>query len=118
MHVSGRTDIGCRRDSCQATSSIIEDNCLIDSRSSVIVGVIFEEGSVTSMGVYMGQSSKSYNRQSGEVSYFHIPKGSVFVSCNLPSTDGTYSLYCAVIVKQVDAKTLGKVGINELLRDI
>jgi 2,3,4,5-tetrahydropyridine-2-carboxylate N-succinyltransferase len=84
----------------------------------VVEGVIVEEGSVISMGVYIGQSTKIYNRATGEVTYGRIPRGSVVVSGNLPSADGKYSLYCAVIVKQVDEKTRAKVGINELLRDV
>jgi 2,3,4,5-tetrahydropyridine-2-carboxylate N-succinyltransferase len=83
-----------------------------------VEGVIVEEGSVISMGVYIGQSTRIYNRETGQVSYGRIPAGSVVVSGNLPSEDGRYSLYCAVIVKQVDAGTRGKVGINELLRQI
>ena len=88
-----------------------------DAEDSV-EGVIVEEGSVISMGVYLGQSTKIFNRMTGEITYGRIPAGSVVVSGNLPSKDGTYSLYCAVIVKQVDEKTRGKVGLNELLRDI
>jgi len=84
----------------------------------VVEGVIVEEGSVISMGVYIGQSTRIFNRETGEVSYGRVPAGSVVVSGNLPSKDGSYSLYCAVIVKQVDSKTLSKVGINELLRGI
>ena len=102
----------------QASPTIIEDDCFIGARSEVVEGVIVEEGAVISMGVYIGQSTKIYNRMTGEVSYGRIPAGSVVVSGNLPSPDGSYSLYCAVIVKQVDAKTRSKVGINELLRGI
>jgi len=102
----------------QAAPTIIEDNCFVGARSEVVEGVIVGEGSVISMGVYIGQSTRIYNRMTGDVSYGYIPPGSVVVSGNLPSKDGLYSLYCAVIVKQVDAKTLGKVGINALLRDI
>jgi 2,3,4,5-tetrahydropyridine-2-carboxylate N-succinyltransferase len=102
----------------QASPTIIEDDCFIGARSEVVEGVIVEEGAVISMGVYIGQSTKIYNRMTGEVSYGRIPAGSVVVSGNLPSSDGSYSLYCAVIVKQVDAKTRSKVGINELLRGI
>ena len=101
----------------QANPTIIEDNCFIGARSEVVEGVIVEQGSVISMGVYIGQSTRIYNRDTGEVSYGRIPAGSVVVSGNLPSADGKYSLYCAVIVKQVDEKTRSKVGINELLRN-
>ena len=118
VHLSGGVGIGGVLEPVQAAPTIIEDNCFIGARSEVVEGVIVEEGSVISMGVYIGQSTKIYNRETGEVSYGRIPAGSVVVSGNLPSKDGKYSLYCAVIVKQVDAKTRGKVGINELLRDI
>ena len=118
VHLSGGVGIGGVLEPVQAAPTIIEDNCFIGARSEVVEGVIVEEGSVISMGVYIGQSTKIFNRETGEISYGRIPAGSVVVSGNLPSKDGTYSLYCAVIVKQVDAKTLGKVGINELLRDI
>ena len=118
VHLSGGVGIGGVLEPLQAAPTIIEDNCFIGARSEVVEGVIVEEGSVISMGVYIGQSTKIFNRATGEVTYGRIPKGSVVVSGNLPSKDGTYSLYCAVIVKQVDAKTLGKVGINELLRSI
>jgi len=118
VHLSGGVGIGGVLEPLQAGPTIIEDNCFIGARSEVVEGVIVEEGSVISMGVYIGQSTKIFNRMTGEVSYGRIPAGSVVVSGNLPSKDGTYSLYCAVIVKQVDEKTRGKVGINELLRDI
>jgi 2,3,4,5-tetrahydropyridine-2,6-dicarboxylate N-succinyltransferase len=118
VHLSGGVGIGGVLEPLQAAPTIIEDNCFIGARSEVVEGVIVEEGSVISMGVYIGQSTKIFNRETGEVTYGRIPKGSVVVSGNLPSKDGTYSLYCAVIVKQVDEKTLGKVGINELLRSI
>lgn len=118
VHLSGGVGIGGVLEPVQAGPTIIEDNCFIGARSEVVEGVIVEEGSVISMGVYIGQSTKIFNRMTGEVSYGRIPAGSVVVSGNLPSKDGTYSLYCAVIVKQVDEKTRGKVGINELLRDI
>ena len=118
VHLSGGVGIGGVLEPIQAGPTIIEDNCFIGARSEVVEGVIVEEGSVISMGVYIGQSTKIYNRMTGEVSYGRIPAGSVVVSGNLPSKDGSYSLYCAVIVKQVDEKTRGKVGINELLRDI
>lgn len=118
VHLSGGVGIGGVLEPLQANPTIIEDNCFIGARSEVVEGVIVGEGSVISMGVYIGQSTKIFNRETGEVSYGYIPPGSVVVSGNLPSKDGSYSLYCAVIVKQVDAKTRGKVGINELLRDV
>ena len=118
VHLSGGVGIGGVLEPVQAAPTIIEDNCFIGARSEVVEGVIVGEGSVISMGVYIGQSTKIYNRETGEISYGRIPPGSVVVSGNLPSKDGKYSLYCAVIVKQVDEKTRGKVGINELLRDI
>jgi 2,3,4,5-tetrahydropyridine-2-carboxylate N-succinyltransferase len=100
----------------QANPTIIEDNCFIGARSEVVEGVIIEENSVLGMGVYIGQSTKIYKRATGEVSYGRIPAGSVVVAGSLPASDGSHSLYCAVIVKQVDAKTRAKTGINELLR--
>lgn len=118
VHLSGGVGIGGVLEPLQAAPTIIEDNCFIGARSEVVEGVIVGEGSVISMGVYIGQSTKIFNRETGEVTFGSIPPGSVVVSGNLPSRDGTYSLYCAVIVKQVDAKTRGKVGINELLRSI
>ncbi|EDN66321.1 2,3,4,5-tetrahydropyridine-2-carboxylate N-succinyltransferase [Beggiatoa sp. PS] len=118
VHLSGGVGIGGVLEPLQATPTIIEDNCFIGARSEVVEGVIVGEGSVISMGVYIGQSTRIYNRQTEEISYGYIPPGSVVVSGNLPSKDGKYSLYCAVIVKQVDEKTRGKVGLNELLRDI
>ena len=118
VHLSGGVGIGGVLEPLQANPTIIEDNCFIGARSEVVEGVIVEEGAVISMGVYIGQSTKIFNRLTGEVSYGRIPAGSVVVSGNLPSSDGSYSLYCAVIVKQVDAKTRSKVGINELLRGI
>ena len=118
VHLSGGVGIGGVLEPLQANPTIIEDDCFIGARSEVVEGVIVEEGSVISMGVYLGQSTRIYNRESGEISYGRIPAGSVVVSGNLPSKDGKYSLYCAVIVKQVDAKTRSKIGINELLRNI
>jgi 2,3,4,5-tetrahydropyridine-2-carboxylate N-succinyltransferase len=117
VHLSGGVGIGGVLEPLQAGPTIIEDNCFIGARSEVVEGVVVEESSVISMGVYIGQSTKIYNRMTGEISYGRIPAGSVVVSGNLPSSDGKYSLYCAVIIKQVDEKTRGKVGINELLRD-
>jgi 2,3,4,5-tetrahydropyridine-2-carboxylate N-succinyltransferase len=118
VHLSGGVGIGGVLEPVQAGPTIIEDNCFIGARSEVVEGVIVEEGSVISMGVYIGQSTKIYDRETGEVTYGRVPAGSVVVSGNLPSKDGKYSLYCAVIVKKVDEKTRSKVGINELLRDI
>ncbi len=118
VHLSGGVGIGGVLEPLQASPTIIEDNCFIGARSEVVEGVIVEEGSVISMGVYIGQSTKIFNRETGEVTYGRIPAGSVVVSGNLPSKDGSYSLYCAVIVKQVDAKTRSKTSINELLRGI
>ena len=118
VHLSGGVGIGGVLEPLQASPTIIEDNCFIGARSEVVEGVIVEEGSVISMGVYIGQSTRIFDRETGEVHYGRVPAGSVVVSGNLPSKCGTYSLYCAVIVKKVDAKTLGKVGINALLRDI
>lgn len=117
VHLSGGAGIGGVLEPLQANPTIIEDNCFIGARSEVVEGVIVEKNSVLSMGVYLGQSTKIYNRMTGEISYGRIPEGSVVVPGNLPSEDGRYSLYCAVIVKQVDEKTRAKVGINELLRD-
>ncbi|QIQ20859.1 2,3,4,5-tetrahydropyridine-2,6-dicarboxylate N-succinyltransferase [Zophobihabitans entericus] len=118
VHLSGGVGIGGVLEPLQANPTIIEDNCFIGARSEVVEGVIVEEGSVISMGVFIGQSTRIYDRTTGEIHYGRVPAGSVVVSGNLPSKDGSYSLYCAVIVKKVDAKTRGKVGINELLRTI
>ena len=118
VHLSGGVGIGGVLEPVQANPTIIEDNCFIGARSEIVEGVIVEQGAVVSMGVYIGQSTKIYDRETGEVSYGRIPAGSVVVSGNLPSKDGSYSLYCAVIVKKVDEKTRGKVSINELLRGI
>ena len=117
VHLSGGVGIGGVLEPLQAGPTIIEDNCFIGARSEVVEGVIVEEGSVISMGVYIGQSTKIYNRMTGETSYGRIPAGSVVVSGNLPSKDGSHSLYCAVIIKQVDERTRSKTGLNELLRD-
>ena len=118
VHLSGGVGIGGVLEPLQAAPTIIEDNCFIGARSEIVEGVIVEEGAVVSMGVYIGKSTRIYNRETGEITYGRIPAGSVVVSGNLPSKDGKYSLYCAVIVKQVDEKTRSKVGINELLRGI
>jgi len=116
VHLSGGVGIGGVLEPMQANPTIIEDNCFIGARSEIVEGVIVEENSVISMGVYIGQSTKIYDREAGTVSYGRIPAGSVVVSGNLPSSDGKYSLYCAVIVKKVDAKTRAKTSINDLLR--
>jgi 2,3,4,5-tetrahydropyridine-2,6-dicarboxylate N-succinyltransferase len=118
VHLSGGVGIGGVLEPVQAGPTIIGDNCFVGARSEVVEGVVVEDNCVISMGVYIGQSTKIYDRETGEVFYGRVPSGSVVVSGNLPSKDGSYSLYCAVIVKKVDAKTLGKVGINELLRGI
>jgi 2,3,4,5-tetrahydropyridine-2-carboxylate N-succinyltransferase len=116
VHLSGGVGIGGVLEPLQANPTIIEDHCFIGARSEIVEGVIVGEGSVVSMGVYIGQSTKIYNRATGEVSYGSVPPGSVVVPGSLPGGDGRYSLYCAVIIKQVDAKTRAKTGINELLR--
>lgn len=118
VHLSGGVGIGGVLEPLQANPTIIEDNCFVGARSEVVEGVIVEAGSVISMGVFIGQSTRIYDRETGEIHYGRVPAGSVVVSGNLPSKDGKYSLYCAVIVKKVDAKTRSKVGINELLRTI
>ena len=116
VHLSGGVGIGGVLEPVQAGPVIIEDNCFIGARSEVVEGVVVEENSVISMGVFLGQSTKILDRATGEVSYGRVPAGSVVVSGNLPSADGKYSLYCAVIVKKVDAKTRAKTSLNELLR--
>jgi 2,3,4,5-tetrahydropyridine-2-carboxylate N-succinyltransferase len=116
VHLSGGVGIGGVLEPLQANPTIIEDHCFIGARSEIVEGVVVGEGSVISMGVYIGQSTKIYDRATGEVTYGAIPPGSVVVSGGLPGGDGRYSLYCAVIIKQVDAKTRAKTGINELLR--
>ncbi|MDQ7989407.1 MAG: 2,3,4,5-tetrahydropyridine-2,6-dicarboxylate N-succinyltransferase [Candidatus Dactylopiibacterium sp.] len=117
VHLSGGVGIGGVLEPLQANPTIIGDNCFIGARSEVVEGVVVEDNCVISMGVYIGKSTKIYDRATGEVSYGRIPEGSVVVSGNLPSSDGKYSLYCAVIVKRVDAQTRSKTSINELLRD-
>lgn len=116
VHISGGAGIGGVLEPLQANPTIIEDHCFIGARSEVVEGMIVEEGSVISMGVFLGQSTRIFNRQTGEISYGRIPAGSVVVPGTLPSDDGQYGLYCAIIVKQVDAKTRSKVSLNELLR--
>ncbi|MEZ5650621.1 MAG: 2,3,4,5-tetrahydropyridine-2,6-dicarboxylate N-succinyltransferase [Burkholderiaceae bacterium] len=116
VHLSGGVGIGGVLEPLQANPTIIEDNCFIGARSEVVEGVIVEENSVLSMGVYISQSTKIYDRTSGEIIYGRVPAGSVVVPGSLPSADGKVSLYCAVIVKRVDAQTRAKTSINELLR--
>jgi len=117
VHLSGGVGIGGVLEPVQAGPTIIEDNCFIGARSEIVEGVVVEENSVISMGVYIGQSTKIYDRATGEIHYGRVPAGSVVVSGNLPSADGKYSLYCAVIVKRVDAQTRAKTSLNDLLRD-
>jgi 2,3,4,5-tetrahydropyridine-2-carboxylate N-succinyltransferase len=116
VHLSGGVGIGGVLEPLQANPTIIEDNCFIGARSEIVEGVLVEEGSVISMGVFIGQSTKIYDRTTGEVIMGRVPAGSVVVSGNLPSKDGTHSLYCAVIVKRVDAQTRAKTSLNDLLR--
>jgi 2,3,4,5-tetrahydropyridine-2,6-dicarboxylate N-succinyltransferase len=116
VHLSGGAGIGGVLEPLQAAPTIIEDNCFIGARSEVVEGVIVERGSVLGMGVYIGQSTRIYDRETGEIHYGRVPAGSVVVAGNLPSKDGKYSLYCAVIVKKVDEKTRAKTSLNELLR--
>jgi 2,3,4,5-tetrahydropyridine-2,6-dicarboxylate N-succinyltransferase len=116
VHLSGGVGIGGVLEPLQANPTIIEDNCFIGARSEVVEGVVVEKGSVIGMGVFLGQSTRIYNRATGEVTYGCVPAGSVVVAGNLPAKDGSHSLYAAIIVKQVDEKTRSKTGINELLR--
>lgn len=118
VHLSGGVGIGGVLEPLQANPTIIEDNCFIGARSEIVEGVIVGQGAVISMGVYIGQSTRIYNRATDEISYGRVPPGAVVVSGSLPSADGKYSLYCAVIVKTVDAKTRAKIGINAILRDL
>ncbi len=118
VHLSGGVGIGGVLEPLQAAPTIIEDDCFIGARSEVVEGVVVERGAVLSMGVYLGQSTKIYNRETGEISYGRVPAGAVVVPGSLPAADGSHSLYCAVIVKQVDLQTRAKVGINELLRGV
>lgn len=117
VHLSGGVGIGGVLEPLQAQPTIIEDNVFIGARSEVVEGVIIEEGSVLSMGVYIGQSTPIYDRATDKIHYGRVPQGSVVVPGTLPSKDGKYNLYAAVIVKKVDAKTRGKISINELLRE-
>ena len=116
VHLSGGVGIGGVLEPLQANPTIIEDNCFIGARSEVVEGVIVEENSVLGMGVFIGQSTRIYDRATGAIMYGRVPAGSVVVAGSLPASDGTHSLYTAIIVKQVDAKTRAKTGINELLR--
>ena len=117
VHLSGGVGIGGVLEPLQANPTIIEDNCFIGARSEVVEGVIVEENAVLGMGVFIGQSTRIYDRATGRVTYGRVPAGAVVVAGSLPSADGSHSLYCAVIVKQVDAKTRAKTSLNELLRD-
>jgi 2,3,4,5-tetrahydropyridine-2-carboxylate N-succinyltransferase len=117
VHLSGGVGIGGVLEPLQASPTIIEDNCFIGARSEVVEGVIVEQDAVLSMGVFIGASTRIYDRERAEVSYGRVPRGAVVVPGSLPSKDGTHSLYCAVIVKRVDAQTRSKTGINELLRE-
>jgi len=116
VHLSGGVGIGGVLEPLQANPTIIEDNCFVGARSEVVEGVIVEENAVLGMGVFLGQSTRIFDRASGAVSYGRVPAGSVVVAGTLPARDGSHSLYCAVIVKKVDAKTRAKTSINELLR--
>ena len=116
VHLSGGVGIGGVLEPLQASPTIVEDNCFIGARSEIVEGVIVEENAVISMGVFIGASTKIYDRASGQILYGRVPSGAVVVPGTLPSADGKYGLYCAVIVKQVDAKTRAKTAINELLR--
>ncbi|MCE5232118.1 MAG: 2,3,4,5-tetrahydropyridine-2,6-dicarboxylate N-succinyltransferase [Xanthomonadaceae bacterium] len=116
VHLSGGVGIGGVLEPLQANPTIVEDDCFIGARSEVVEGVVVERGSVIGMGVFLGQSTRIYNRMTGETLYGRVPAGSVVVAGSLPARDGSHGLYAAVIVKQVDAKTRAKVGINELLR--
>jgi len=118
VHLSGGVGIGGVLEPLQASPTIIEDNCFIGARSEVVEGVIVEQGSVLSMGVYIGQSTKIYNRETGEISRGRIPSGSVVVPGSLPAADGSHSLYCAVIVKRVDEQTRSRTSVNEILRNV
>jgi 2,3,4,5-tetrahydropyridine-2,6-dicarboxylate N-succinyltransferase len=117
VHLSGGVGLGGVLEPVQAGPTIIEDNCFIGARSEVVEGVIVEENSVISMGVYIGQSTPIYDRTTGQVSYGRIPAGSVVISGSLPRDNGKYNLYAAIIVKRVDAQTRAKTSLNDLLRD-
>ena len=117
VHLSGGVGIGGVLEPMQAGPTIIEDNCFIGARSEIVEGVVVEENSVISMGVYIGQSTPIYDRTTGQISYGRVPAGSVVISGSLPKDDGKYSLYAAIIVKRVDAQTRAKTSLNDLLRD-
>jgi 2,3,4,5-tetrahydropyridine-2-carboxylate N-succinyltransferase len=117
VHLSGGVGIGGVLEPLQASPTIIEDNCFVGARSEVVEGVIVEEGAVLSMGVFIGSSTRIYDRERDEITYGRVPAGAVVVPGTLPATNGKYSLSAAIIVKRVDAKTRAKVGINELLRE-
>jgi 2,3,4,5-tetrahydropyridine-2,6-dicarboxylate N-succinyltransferase len=116
VHLSGGVGIGGVLEPVQAAPTVIEDNCFIGARSEVVEGVVVEQDAVISMGVYIGASTRIYDRETGQILYGRVPRGAVVVSGSLPAKDGSHSLYCAVIVKRVDAQTRAKTGINELLR--
>ncbi|MBN8482203.1 MAG: 2,3,4,5-tetrahydropyridine-2,6-dicarboxylate N-succinyltransferase [Xanthomonadales bacterium] len=116
VHLSGGVGIGGVLEPLQAAPTIIEDDCFIGARSEVVEGVVVEQGSVIGMGVFLGQSTRIYDRATGEIGYGRVPAGSVVVSGSLPAADGSHSLYAAIIVKRVDAKTRAKTAINDLLR--
>ena len=118
VHLSGGAGIGGVLEPLQASPTIIEDDCFIGARSEIVEGVIVEEGAVVSMGVFIGQSTRIYDRETGEIHYGRVPAGAVVVPGSLPAADGSHSLACAVIVKRVDAKTRARVSLNELLRDV
>ena len=117
VHLSGGVGIGGVLEPLQATPTVIEDDCFIGARSEIVEGVVVERGAVISMGVFIGQSTRIYDRETGRITQGRVPAGAVVVPGSLPAKDGSHSLYCAVIVKRVDAKTRAKTGINELLRD-
>lgn len=117
VHLSGGVGIGGVLEPLNAAPTIIEDNCFIGARSEIVEGVVVERNAVISMGVYIGQSTRIYDREADEVLYGRVPENAVVVPGSLPSRDGKYSLYCAVIVKRADEKTRGKLALNELLRD-
>jgi 2,3,4,5-tetrahydropyridine-2-carboxylate N-succinyltransferase len=117
VHLSGGVGIGGVLEPLQANPTIIGDNCFIGARSEIVEGVVVEDNSVISMGVFIGQSTKIYDRETGEILYGRVPAGSVVVSGSLPAKDGSHSLYCAVIVKKVDAQTRAKTSLNDLLRE-
>ncbi|MCB1629453.1 MAG: 2,3,4,5-tetrahydropyridine-2,6-dicarboxylate N-succinyltransferase [Xanthomonadales bacterium] len=118
VHLSGGAGIGGVLEPLQAAPTIIEDGCFIGARSEVVEGVIVERGAVIGMGVYIGQSTRIYDRSTGEVTYGRVPAGSVVVAGSLPAADGSHSLYAAIIVKRVDERTRAKTAVNELLRGI